>query len=319
MRRKSLLCCLLLFVCTLGFVPFESAAAWPNKSVKVVVPFNPGGGTDQQARLIEKDFREEFGQPFTFIYKPGADGAIGATELASTRPDGYTVAVHTFPLIIMNILSQKGQYAVDSFDYLAVSSTDVAMLVTRKDSPITSFDDFIAQAKAAPGRLTVGCAETLGATHMAALKLLQAGLPLNVVPMAGGAKGMAAVLGGHIDAYLSLQGAAQTASSKLKYLAVANDKRVPGFEDVPTFVEKGYPVSNMAARIWIAPKGLPEKVKARLVDGLRAIYAKKDVIEKHEAAGQPVDFRDGAELAKMIDSFSSEAKSMSELYRKTQQ
>ncbi len=247
MRHTLLLCCLL--VCGLGLVSPASAASWPAKSVKVIVPFNPGGGTDQQARLIEKDFRDEFGQVLTFIYKPGADGSIGATELAKTKADGYTIAVHTFPLVIMNILSQKGRYAVDSFDYLAISSTDVVMLVTRKESDIASFEDFVAKAKAAPGKLTVGCAETLGPTHMAAMKLQQAGVPMNVVPMAGGAKGMAAVLGGHIDAYFTLKGAAQTAATKLKYLAVADTQRQEDFKDVPTLTEKGYSINNMGARI----------------------------------------------------------------------
>ncbi len=319
MRYTVLVCCLLALLCSFGIVSSGYAGAYPTKPVRVMVPFNPGGGTDQQARIIEKDFKDTFGQPLTFLYKPGADGSIGATELAGARPDGYTIAVHTFPLLIMNIMSGKGQYSVDSFDYLAISSTDVVVLVTRKDSPITSFDDFVAKAKANPGKLTVGAAETLGPTHMAAMKLHQAGVPMNIVPMAGGAKGMAAVLGGHIDAYFSLKGAAQSAASKLTYLAVADPTRMADMPDVPTLSEKGYPINNMGARIWIAPKGLPVEAKERLVEGLKSIYAREDVIARQNAAGQPVDFREGGELAVMINDFAVEAAAMSELYKKNQQ
>ena len=113
----------LLAVVSLLLPPSGLAGEWnPDKSVKIVVPFNPGGGTDQQARLVEKEFMEEFGQPLSFVYKPGADGAVGATELKDYPADGYNIAVHTFPLIMMNTLTGKGRYSMDDFDYLGISS-----------------------------------------------------------------------------------------------------------------------------------------------------------------------------------------------------
>ena len=294
------------------------AQAWPDRSVKMVVPFNPGGGTDQQARLVEKPFQEEFGQGLNFVYKPGADGAIGATELASYPADGYSIAVHSFPLLLMNTLTNKGRYTVDSFDYLAISNRDVAVLVTRKGDSIASFEDFIKQAKANPvKKLTVGVVETLGPSHIAALKLQQQGVPMNIVTMAGGAKGLSAVLGGHLDVLMSVKGAVQNSAEKLQYLAVAAPERDPELPDVQTMAEGGYAVNAVGARIWIAPKGLPGDVKARLVEGFRKIYAREDVKDRNANAGQSVQFGDDKELQKLMQDFAAEGEALVKLYKET--
>lgn len=295
------------------------AGEWkPDKPVKIVVPFNPGGGTDQQARLIEKDFMEEFGQALSFVYKPGADGAIGATELKSYPADGYNIAVHTFPLIMMNTLTDKGRYSMDDFDYLGISNLDVAVLVTRKGSPFDTLEKFVEAAKSRPDKkLTVGVVEVLGPSHIAALKLQRLGVPMNIIPMAGGAKGIAAVLGGHLDALMSVKGASLNTLSKLNALAVASPGADPELPGVATFTEKGFPVEAMAARIWIAPKGLPAEVKARYEEGFRNIYAKEDVKIRLGEAGQPVIFESGQELNRMVEAFGPEARELVEYYTAT--
>lgn len=292
------------------------ARAWPDRAIKMVVPFNPGGGTDQQARLVEKQFKEEFGQSLNFVYKPGADGAVGATELASYPPDGYSLAVHSYPLLLMNTLTKKGRYAADSFDYLAIAGRDVAVLVTRKGDPLATFEDFVKQAKANPvKKLSVGVVETLGPSHIAALKLQQLGVPMNIVTMAGGAKGLSAVLGGHLDVLISVKGAVRNSSEKLQYLAVAGPERDPELPDVPTMAESGYPVNAVGARIWIAPKGLPAEVKARLVEGLRNIYARDDVKTRNAEAGQSVQFGDDSELLQLVQDFAAEGEALVRLYK----
>ena len=306
----------------LGFIMFclvlgapTAQAAWPDRPVKLIVPFNPGGGTDQQARMIEKEFQQEFGQPLTFVYKPGADGAIGGTELADSPADGYTIAVYTFPLFYMNELTNKGRYTTESFDYLAISSLDVPVLVTRKESDIKDFKDFMERAKASgQKKLTVGSVETLGPTHMAALKLQQQNVPMNIVTMAGGAKGMAAVLGGHLDVLMTLKGAAQASAGSLRYLAVATPERDKELPDVPTIAEFGLPVSSLGARIWLAPKGLPPEVKQRLTEGFAKIYAQQAVQERHLAGGQPVSFGDGAALQNFVDQFKPEGPVLLKMY-----
>lgn len=295
------------------------AGEWnPDKSVRIVVPFNPGGGTDQQARLIEKEFMDEFGQSLSFVYKPGADGAIGATELKDYPADGYAIAVHTFPLVMMNTLTGKGRYGMDDFDYLAISNLDVAVLTTRKQSPYDTLAKFVEAAKARPDKkLTVGVVEVLGPSHIAALKLQRLGVPMNIVPLAGGAKGIAAVLGGHIDALMTVKGASLNTASKLNFLAVAAPVADPELPGVATFREQGMPVEAVAARIWLAPKGLPAEVKARYEEGFRAIYAKDEVKARLAGAGQPVTYGSEQELRRLIDEFGAEAGELVEYYQET--
>lgn len=309
----------LLAVVSLLLPPSGLAGEWnPDKSVKIVVPFNPGGGTDQQARLVEKEFMEEFGQPLSFVYKPGADGAVGATELKDYPADGYNIAVHTFPLIMMNTLTGKGRYSMDDFDYLGISSLDVAVLVTRRESPLDTLEKFVETARSRPDRkLTVGVVEVLGPSHIAALKLQRLGVPMNIIPMAGGAKGIAAVLGGHLDALMSVKGASLNTVSKLNVLAVASSGADPDLSGVPTFTERGFPVEAAAARIWIAPRGLPGDVKARYEEGFRRIYGKDDVKSRLAGAGQPVTFESGQELGRMVEAFEQEAGELVEYYTAT--
>lgn len=314
MRRRILTAMLALAGCLLPLG--VRAGEWnPDKSVRIVVPFNPGGGTDQQARLIEKEFMDEFGQSLSFVYKPGADGAIGATELKNYPADGYAIAVHTFPLIMMNTLTDKGRYGMDDFDYLAISNLDVAVLTTRKNSPYDTLEKFVEAAKARPDKkLTVGVVEVFGPSHIAALKLQRLGVPMNIVPMAGGAKGIAAVFGGHIDALMTVKGASLNTASKLNFLAVAAAAPDPELPGVATFREKGLPVEAVAARIWIAPRGLPAEVKARYEEGFRAIYARDEVRARLANAGQPVNYGSEQELRRLIDDFSAEAGDLVQYY-----
>ncbi len=308
----------ILTVSLIGVIAAPAVAAWPDRPVKIIVPFNPGAGTDQQGRLVEKEFRQTFGQPLNFIYKPGADGAIGATELAKSKPDGYTIGLYAFPLMVMSPLLGKGQYTPESFDYLAISSTDVAVVVVPKDSPIKSFEDFVAKAKANPNKMRVGVVEILGPSHIAALKLQQQGVPMNIVPHAGGAKALVAVLGGHIDALITVKGASLNSASKLNYLAVASESEDPELSGTPTLQEKGYDIVSVAARLWLAPKGLPDDVRQRLTDGLRTIYASKEVQERHRGAGIPVQFESGEVLKAWIEAFMPGAPELVALYRKQQ-
>ena len=316
MFRRFAAACLAVVFCLSASV---AVAAWPEKGIRLIVPFNPGAGTDQVGRLVEKEFQEVFGQPLNFIYKPGADGSIGATELANARPDGYTIGLYAFPLMIMNPLIGKGRYSMDSFDVLAVSNTDVATVVVAEGSPIKTFADFVEVARANPNKMRVGVVEILGPSHITALKLQQAGVPMNVVPHAGGAKAMVAVLGGHIDALITVKGASLNTAGKIRYLAVASEQRDAELSAVPTLTEAGYPVVAEAARLWLAPKGLPADIREKLHQGLKSIYARPDVIERHKGAGIPVHFVDPRELKQRIDAFTPEAQPLVDSYLKQQQ
>lgn len=302
------------FAVSLAIGSAAVAQTYPEKPITVLVPFNPGGGTDMQARLVEQAFASEFGQSLNFVYKPGAGGAIGATELATVKPDGYTIAVYTFPLIAMNAINNTGRYDVNDFDYLAGAASDPIILVTRAKSELGTMGAFRDAVNAEPGRLNVGATESFGPSHLAALWAKDQGLNVNVVPFAGGAKGLAAVQGGHVDALFAPLGALLTAGDSLNYLATATAERLPSKPDMPTLAEAGYDVRSVASRIWIAPAGLPEDTRTRLTDGLRKIYSDEAVLKRNAEAGQAVTFQDGKALKSMVDAFTPVAKDMIEKY-----
>ncbi|HIV66073.1 MAG TPA: tripartite tricarboxylate transporter substrate binding protein [Candidatus Mailhella excrementigallinarum] len=285
------------------------AADYPTKPVRMIVGWAAGGGADLMIRLVEKEFEQEFGQPLTFVYKTGANGAIAAMDLKSARKDGYTIGSYCNPHLVTNILTKKGQYSLDDFSYLAQTAIDPAFLAVRKDSPINSVEDFVRAAES--GKMLVGCIDYFGPTNFAALKMHKAGIPYSMTSFGSGPKTISAMLGGHVDAAFLMTGTSMSSISEMKVLAIATAERDPMFPDVPTFRELGYDIVNYLYRFWMAPKLRPE-VEQRLADGLRAIYDRPEVIEKNARAGLQVQFLDGATLRKNIEASFAEAEELIE-------
>jgi len=303
---------LFLALALAAFFTGSAMAAYPEKTVKFLVPFPPGGGADQVGRLIEKDFKEEFGQPLSFIYRTGADGGVGATELKSMPADGYAMGTTGFPLLLINAIAKKGQYTMKDFDYLCAPSSDVVILVNRAGDAVKSFKEFVDLVKKTPNKISVAAVERNGPSHLATLMLKQAGLPINIVPYDGASKGVTALLGKHIDYLMTLRGASMSAMSKLQLLAVATPERVNGL-DAPTMKEMGYDVVSPQNRLIFAPAGMPAEVKARLVEGLKKIYSKPEVIERHKKAGFDIEFIGTEEVTKMINDFVPRAEELLKL------
>ena len=289
--------------------PLTVRAAYPDKPVKMIVGWAAVGGADLMIRLVEKDFQEEFGQPLTFIYKTGANGAIAGTELKSAPPDGYTIGSYCNPHLVTNILTKKGRYGLDDFSYLAQTAVDPAFLAVRKDSPINSLSDFVKTAKS--GKILVGCIDFYGPTHFSALKMHKAGVPYSMTSFGSGPKTISAMLGGHVDAAFLMTGTSMASIGEMKVLAVATEQRDPLFPDVPTFKEQGYDIVNYLSRFWMAPK-LPPELEKRLAQGLKRIYAKPEVIERNHKAGLEVQYLDGDELKKNILASFPEAEALIE-------
>lgn len=293
-----------------------SAEAYPERPVQMMVPFAPGGGSDLVIRVIEKDFQKEFGQPLTFVYKPGASGAVGVTELKKLPADGYTLCSQSYPHIIIQELSKSGDFTVEDFDYLGMVAADDIFFAVRNKSKFKDIHEFIAAAKANPGTLSLATTDTLGCTHMAALKLHALGVPVNIVTYAGGSKAVAGLLGNQVDALMVVKGAAVAAMSKMRMLAVCNKQRDAELKDVPTFPELGYDIVQFNGRLIIAPKGLPADVKGRLISGLKNIYADPDVVARNKKAGFETRFADGDTVYKMFQDLRPEATQLIDLAAK---
>ena len=293
--------------CSLAAPSF--AEEYPKGPIKVIVPFNPGGGSDRQARLVEKLWEKEFTQPLVYVYRTGAGGAIGASVIASAKNDGYTIGVHTFPTLVMYPLTSDATFDMGSFDFLAQSTSEIQMLLVRKDSQFKTIEQMIDFAKKKPGRITIGIVTNYGPEHIDVLKLMkQASIKMTIVPLGGGARGLAALLGNHVDALMGYESAVQGEIKKMRILAVSTAKRSKNYPEAPTFVEKGYEIVSSAARIWVAPAGLPVGVRARLIDGLASIFANPEIRDQAARIKQPVIYKSGDAVAKMVADYAKKAK-----------
>lgn len=283
-------------------------AAYPDRPVQMIIPVAPGGGSDLIIRVIEKDFQKEFGQPLSFVYKPGASGAVGVSELKTLPPDGYTLCSQSYPHIIIQELSGSGKYTVNDFDYIGMVAVDDVFFAVKKNSPYKTAQDVIKAAKEKPNTLTVATTDTMGCAHMAALSLNLDGVPVNIIPYSSGSKAVAALLGGQVDAAMLVKGSAAPSLSKMNLLAVCNIQRDPTLPDVPTFKEAaGLEIVQFNGRLILAPKGLPADVYTRLREGFKKIYADPAAMQRIKSAGFTVRPADGDTVLKMFENLRPDA------------
>lgn len=218
---------------------------WPQRPVKIVVPYAPGGNADSVARLVAQHLGEAFGQPFVVENRPGATGAIAAEAVARSPADGYTLLLASLPQIAIMPAVVKTSFDPRK-DAVPISAmtTSPLVLVVHASVPVKSIAELVAFARNRPGELTYAAAGFGSMTHLAmALFLQRAGIEMIPVMYKGGSSTMADVVAGHVKAYfLNISGAVPYATGGMvRLLAVSSAQRVPQIPDVPTMVESGYP------------------------------------------------------------------------------
>ena len=267
-------------VCLLPSVMFVHAAAgqtWPARTVRVVVPFAPGGGIDALTRALAQKLSEQTGATFVVDNRPGAGGVVGAEVVARSKPDGYTLLVAGTEFGINPVTRPKLQY--DPFrDFIPISQLVALqnMLASHPSVPVRNVKDLIALAKARPAQLTYGTSGTGGGPHLAG-ELFQsmAGIRWVHVPFKGAGPASIAVMAGQIDfMFSSTAGLATHArAGKVRALGVTGDKRLPELPHVPTVAESGLPGYSVTG--WnglCAPAGLaPELVRRIYGEAARAM------------------------------------------------
>jgi len=248
------------------------AQAWPDKQVNLVVPFPPGGSTDQVARAVGPRLTEKFKQSFVVDNRAGATGTIGATYVKRAAPDGSTFLVTSLgPLVIVPHLLKNLQYdALKDFDLITVAVQSPNVLVVPTQSPLKSVAEVIAYQKANPGKMTFGSAGNGSSDHLTAeLFWQETGTKGIHVPYKGGAPVHTDLMGGQLDAsFQNVNSVVQyIKAGKMRALAVTSPKRSPALPDVPTLAEAG--VKNVEVASWqaiVAPKGLSPEVKKKAHD-----------------------------------------------------
>ena len=252
--------------------PAAAQTKFPTRSIELLVPYQPGGGTDGLARAFADASRKHIDQSIVIINRPGAGGAIGWTEVINAKPDGYKLAVLTVELLTLPHLG-LAKFNYDDFQPIAQLNADPAAITVKADAPWNTIEEFLAAAKKDPQGVRVGNSGNGSIWHLAAAALEdRAGVKFNHVPYQGAAPGVVALLGGHIDAVAVSPGevAAHVQGGKLKMLAVMADQRLKAFDKVPTLKERKVDLSIGTWRGLAVHKSTPSDI----VDVLRAATRK---------------------------------------------
>lgn len=262
------LCAAMALSCATIGSAHADADNFPNKPIKITVPWAPGGATDVIARLIGQRMSEELGQPVVVDNKPGAGGNIGTGSFTREKADGYSLLMSTSSTnaINPNLYKTLPFKPVQDFAPITQVASVPNILVVAKDSPFNSVADIVAAAKAQPGSLSYGSAGNGSSQHLAGSMFLKATeVEITHVPYRGSGPAAADLIAGHLDLMLDTGSMPHIKSGSLKALAVAAAERLPSLPDVPTFEELGYPDFETAA--WygiVAPAGTPPEVQEKL-------------------------------------------------------
>jgi tripartite-type tricarboxylate transporter receptor subunit TctC len=272
-----------------------SAASYPDKPVHLIVPFPPGGGADNLARLIMPKVAQALGQPIVIENKAGAGGNVGAELVARAAPDGYTLLYGTNGTHAINASLYKNLNFDPAKDFIPVSRmTEIAaMLIVNPKVPVTSTAELIRYARANPGKLNFASAGNGTTSHLAGeLFKTQAGIDIVHIPYRGGALAMTDLIGGQVEMMIEVMPNAspQVSAGRVRGLAVSTAKRFPGAPDVPTIAESGLP--GFEASAWdgiFVPAGTPWAIVQRLNIAIRRALEDPDLVAALLARGaQPV-------------------------------
>lgn len=255
------------------------AQVWPDKPIKVIVPFPPGGGGDNMARLVMSRVATELGQPIVFENLAGAGGNLGSVTASRAAPDGYTFLYGTNGTFGINqsLYKKPGFSAVNDFEHVSRLTTIAAMVVVRPNFPAQSMAELLKLLKANPGKYTFASAGNGTTSHMAGETLKSAAnLAVVHIPYRGGAPAITDVIGGQIDFMIDVMPntAPQVKGGRLRALAVSTGSRVPGFETIPTIAESG--VAGFDVSAWdgiFAPAGTPAAVVEKMNAAIRKVLS----------------------------------------------
>jgi tripartite-type tricarboxylate transporter receptor subunit TctC len=268
----------------------QKAGDWPNKPVRIIVPFQAGAATDLISRQLGQGLGKEYGQTFIIENKPGASAMIGSEAAARAPGDGYTLLMSGPASLVTNrFLYKKLGYDPDAFEKVAVVAYTPNILLADPSLPFKTLPEMIAYAKANPDKLTYASFGTGTTSHMAGemLKALT-GVDILHVPFKGAAEAIPALLSGQVSMYFDTitTGLAFVRSGKLRALGVSNSKRSPMAPDIPTIAEQGYPGFDIAP--WygiVAPKGTPAEVVTKLNVSINKLLRDPAFREKLTATG----------------------------------
>jgi len=287
--------------------PARAQAAWPNKPVTIVVPFPPGGGTDAFARPLFAHLSKTLGRQFVIDNKGGAGGTLGAGIAAKAAPDGHNFFMGAVHHAIAPSMYPRLDYNIES-DFIPValvSSVPQVIVVNPQKVQARTLPELLAHVRSNPGRLNYGSAGNGTSHHLAGeLFKLQTRTFITHIPYRGAGPALQDLIAGQVDLMFDGLGssAAHIRSGRVRAIAVASDRRAPGFPDVPTSVEGGVPSYQVATwyALW-APKGTPAEAVASFQAELRRAFASDEIKAAWTALGTELPNLWGADLGRFVN------------------
>jgi tripartite-type tricarboxylate transporter receptor subunit TctC len=299
------LCALLVFLFCSGFAIVAHAQKYPERPIRLIVPFSPGGTSDLVARLLGAKLGDELGQTVIVDNRGGAGSTLGTSIAARAAPDGYTLLISHIALAINQTLYSKLPYSALT-DLAPISKLGVApsAVVVNNKLPVKNMKDLIALAKKEPGKLNYGSAGVGSSGHLSVALLEHvAGVKLTQVPYKGGGPSVAATIAGEVQLAIPVlaTAAAHAKAGRLRMLAVTSAKRSQAVPDVPTAQEAGVP--GYVYETWFglfAPAGTPKSIVTKLNQATVKVLGMKDVRDQLFSQGVEADPSTPAELAKTL-------------------
>jgi len=291
--RAAMVCALLAPIALHAAQP---ASQYPNRPVRIVVPYSGGGTGDTLARLVASRLSEALKQPVLIDNRPGADGRIGTQYVANATPDGHTLLSILTTHTISGALMKLPYDPIKDFAPVAAMAVAELGMGVHPSVPASNLKDFIAWGRSLPQPLTYATTQIGGNQHLAGeLFTLITGVKMTPIPYKGGGDAMAALLGGHVNLYFGSMGSMNPVfrSGKVKPIAVTGSARDPGFPDMQTFAEGGIP--GLDIRLWYgmlmparAPRDALERVSKLVVDTM-AVPEVRAVLAKQGLNPMPMD------------------------------
>jgi tripartite-type tricarboxylate transporter receptor subunit TctC len=272
---------LLILAVTFGLAPPALSQTWPQRPIKIIVPFAPGGNTDGLARIIAQPLSETLGQPVVVENRPGAAGALAAEAVARAPADGHTLLMATPTQLALLPATAKAPYdPVKDFAPIGVIGTNPYVLAVHSSIPARTVAEFVDHVRGQPNKITYAAPVVGGLSHLTmVLFLKRAGIEMVPVGYKGGAAPMTDLVGGHVPVYFALLSdvVSHASSGSVRLLAITSERRLASIPNVPTLIEAGYP--GFKAVTWnglVAPAGTPGDVVSRLAREVsRAVHDPK--------------------------------------------
>jgi tripartite-type tricarboxylate transporter receptor subunit TctC len=305
MARKLISSALLAGLLGVGFPLAAGAAEFPAKPIELVCPFGAGGSTSLGARIIAGTLGEILGKPVIVNNKPGAGGAIAASYVAKSTPDGHTLFVFNSGTNGVIPAIRTVDYKTADFELFGQYATQPLAIVVRSDAPWKTLQELVTHAKTNPHALKYATSGvgTSGHFAMELFKGAAGGIQIDHLPFKSGPEYIAALLGGHAQTGIlydvDIKGPVE--AGKLRILATATDKRLDNYPNVPTFGEAGYPDVKLTAWYGVAaPKGVPMEASDKLKDALTKTFQHPEVQKMLTHIGYVPLYRDADQFRKFV-------------------